>query len=90
MDRLGGTDPQPAYRRIYNPALHQERHDPENAYVRRWVPELRPVPDRYVREPWRMPDEVQREAGCVVGADYPEPIVDHAEARRQALDRYRV
>jgi deoxyribodipyrimidine photolyase len=37
-----------------------------------------------------MPTEVQRKVGCVIGADYPEPIVDHAEARRQALERYRV
>ena len=37
-----GTDPQPAFRRIYNPARHQERYDPENAYVRRYVPELAP------------------------------------------------
>ena len=36
-----------------------------------------------------MPDEVQREAGCVIGVDYPEPIVDHAEARREAFERYR-
>ena len=85
-----GVDPQPAYRRIYNPALHQERHDPDNAYVRRWVPELAGVPDRYLREPATMPEEVQREVGCVIGTDYPRPIVDHAEARREALDRYRV
>jgi deoxyribodipyrimidine photolyase len=47
------------------------------------------VPNRYLGEPWTMPEEVQRAAGCVIGADYPEPIVDHAEARRAALDRYR-
>ena len=85
-----GTDPQPAFRRIYNPARHQERYDPENAYVLRYVPELAPVPERYLREPWTMPDEVQRESGCVIGDDYPAPIVDHRRAREEALDRYRV
>jgi len=85
-----GTDPQPAFRRIYNPARHQERYDPDNAYVLRYVPELEPVPDRYMREPWTMPDEVQREAGCVIGEDYPAPIVDHRVAREEALERYRV
>ena len=80
-----GTDPQPAFRRIYNPARHMERYDPDGDYVRRYVPELRDVPDEYLREPWTMPGEVQREAGCVIGEDYPEPIVDHAEARRAAL-----
>ena len=85
-----GTDPQPVFRRIYNPALHQQRYDPSNEYVRRYVPELAGVPDEYMREPWTMPDEVQRESGCVIGNDYPGPIVDHQQARRETLERYRV
>ena len=66
-----------------------ERHDPRGAYARRYVPELSEVAERYLREPWTMPDDVQREAGCMIGEHYPEPIVDHAEARREALARYR-
>jgi deoxyribodipyrimidine photo-lyase len=85
-----GVDPQPAFRRIYNPARHQERYDPRGEYVRRYVPELRDVPDKYLAEPWSMPEEVQAEAGCVIGEDYPGPMVDHAAARREALERYRV
>jgi deoxyribodipyrimidine photo-lyase len=65
-----------------------ERHDPDGDYVRRYVRELRDVPDEYVREPWKMPREVQQTAGCVIGEDYPKPIVDHAEARKRALERY--
>jgi deoxyribodipyrimidine photo-lyase len=84
-----GTDPQPVFRRIYSPARHQERFDPDNIYVRRYVPELRAVPDSYVREPWTMPAEVQHECGCVIGRDYPVPIVDHRQAREEALERYR-
>ena len=83
-----GVDPQPFFRRIYNPTLQMKRHDPEGRYVRRHVEELRAVPDEYLAEPWTMPDEVQQECGCVIGRDYPEPIVDHAEARRAAFDRY--
>ena len=85
-----GVDPQPVYRRIYNPARHQERYDPRNEYVLRYVPELAPVPEKYMREPWRMPDEVQRDCGCVIGEHYPAPIVDHKLAREEALARYRV
>ena len=85
-----GVDPQPFFRRIYNPARHMERFDPEGRYVRRYVPELQPVPDRYLPEPWTMPDEVQAECGCVIGRDYPEPVVDHREAREEAFERYRV
>jgi deoxyribodipyrimidine photo-lyase len=85
-----GVDPQPFFRRMYNPARHMERYDPGGAYVRRYVPELREVPDRWLAEPWTMPEDVQRDAGCVIGVDYPEPIVDHREARQEAFARYRV
>ncbi len=85
-----GVDPQPAFRRIFNPARQQERFDPDGDYVRRYVPELSRVPDNYLSEPWTMPDEVQERVGCRIGHEYPAPIVDHAQARREALDRYRV
>ncbi|MBA2792791.1 MAG: deoxyribodipyrimidine photo-lyase [Thermoleophilaceae bacterium] len=85
-----GMDPQPAFKRIFNPALHQERFDPRGKYVRRYVPELNDVPDSYLGEPWEMPPDVQREVGCVIGVDYPEPVVDHKAARQDALERYRV
>jgi deoxyribodipyrimidine photo-lyase len=84
-----GVDPQPAFRRIYNPSLQQERFDPGGRYVRRYVPELARVPGEYLAEPWRMPPEVQEQAGCRIGRDYPGPIVDHKAARQAALDRYR-
>jgi deoxyribodipyrimidine photo-lyase len=85
-----GTDPAPVYRRIYNPARQLDSYDPDGRYVRRYVPELERVPRKFLGEPWKMPQELQREVGCVIGEDYPEPIVDHAEARRAALERYRV
>lgn len=84
-----GVDPAPAFRRILNPALQQRRHDPDGAYVRRWVPELAGVPDELLAEPWRMSEQQQRAAGCRIGADYPAPVVDHAQERRRALERYR-
>jgi deoxyribodipyrimidine photo-lyase len=84
-----GVDPQPPYRRIYNPARHRKRFDPSGAYVRRFVPELRAVPDEYLDEPSRMPPEVQEQAGCLLDRDYPSPIVDHLAARREALERFR-
>jgi deoxyribodipyrimidine photo-lyase len=83
-----GVDTQPPSRRILNPIVQQQRFDPEGAYVRAYVRELRQVPDEHLAEPWKMPEELQREAGCVIGVDYPKPIVDHAQARREALERY--
>ena len=83
-----GSDPQPVGRRLLSPTRQQERFDPEGTYVRRWVPELRRVPDAFLTEPWRMPYYLAVECGCVIGIDYPPPIVDHATARREALERY--
>ncbi len=83
-----GTDAAP-YFRILNPTRQGTRFDPDGAYVRRFVPELRDVPDRFVHEPWRMGDEEQRAAGCRIGRDYPAPRVDHLARRALILERYR-
>jgi deoxyribodipyrimidine photo-lyase len=73
---------------MLNPTLQQLRFDPDGTYVRAYVTELSPVPDEYLAEPWKMPDELQRDVGCVIGVHYPQPIVDHAQARLEALERY--
>ncbi|MGN6870777.1 MAG: cryptochrome/photolyase family protein [Solirubrobacteraceae bacterium] len=44
-----GVDPQPAFRRLFNPARQQERFDPDGAYVDRYVPELRNNGDKYIK-----------------------------------------
>lgn len=84
-----GSDPAPPARRILNPTLQAERFDPDGEYIARYVPELANVPARYRRQPWLMPEALQRECGCVIGRDYPPPIVDHRAARERALARYR-
>lgn len=83
-----GVDPQPVFRRLYNPTLHQQRYDPSGNYVRRYLPQLRRVPQHYLAEPWTMPASVQHEAGCVLDVDYPRPIIDLRAARENALQRY--
>ena len=85
-----GVDPAPAFQRMFNPTRQLQRFDPGGAYVREYVPELRTVPDEHLAEPWTMDTATQERCGCRIGTDYPEPIVDHAQARREALDRYRV
>jgi len=84
-----GVDPAPYFRRMFNPVLQQQRFDPRGVYVRRWVPELADVPDAHLAEPWAMSAEQQQAAGCVIGREYPEPVVDHTAERRVALERYR-
>lgn len=84
-----GVDPAPVYRRLYNPSSQRDKFDPSGAYIRRYIPELKNVPDKYLSEPWTMPDDAQQEAGCIIGKDYPAPIVDHKQARLYALERFR-
>jgi deoxyribodipyrimidine photo-lyase len=84
-----GVDPAPYFRRIFNPVLQQQKFDPDGDYVRRWVPELRAVPAARLAEPWTMSAGEQEAAGCVIGRDYPAPIVVHADERRRAIERYR-
>jgi deoxyribodipyrimidine photo-lyase len=83
-----GVDPQPVSRRILSPSRQQERFDPSGAYVRRWVPELADVPAPRLTEPWTMSDAEQQLSGCVIGVDYPAPIVDRQQARAAALQRF--
>ncbi len=79
-----GCDAQP-YFRVFNPVTQGKKFDPEGAYVRRWVPELAELPTRFVHAPWTAPAAVLEKAGLRLGIDYPEPIVDHAEARARFL-----
>ena len=78
-----GTDAAP-YFRVFNPVLQGKKHNPDGAWVRRWVPEIGRVPDQFVQQPWKMALEAQRRAGCVIGRGYPLPIVDHTIARQRA------
>ena len=82
-----GTDAAP-YFRVLNPILQAKRFDPNGDYVRRYIPQLRNVPAKWIFEPWRMSAAEQQAAGCVIGRDYPAPIVDHAAARVRAIARY--
>jgi deoxyribodipyrimidine photo-lyase len=83
-----GTDAAP-YFRIFNPVLQGMKFDPKGAYVRRYVPELASVPDKFIHEPWKMSAAQQEQFGCMLGRDYPAPIVDHGQARERVLAAYK-
>lgn len=73
--------------RIYSPAKQVKDHDPSGQFIRKWVPELEEVPDKYLAEPHLMPPALQLMVGCRIGKDYPKPIVDHVTAYQYAKDR---
>ena len=83
-----GTDAAP-YFRIFNPVLQGRKFDPMGDYVRRWVPELARLPVKHVQEPWKAGLDEQKAANVIIGDDYPEPIVNHGDARDLALATYR-
>jgi deoxyribodipyrimidine photo-lyase len=82
-----GADAAPYYR-IFNPVLQSERFDPDCRYLRQWIPELKALPDKWLRRPWEAPAEVLRAAGVELGRTYPRPVVDLRESRDQALAGY--
>jgi deoxyribodipyrimidine photo-lyase len=73
--------------RIYNPVKQSLDHDPHGAFIRRFVPELAPVPDSFIHQPWLMPGQMQAQVGVRIGRGYPAPVVDHEEAARAAKQR---
>ncbi len=73
--------------RIYNPIKQGEEHDPQGDFVKERLPALRRVPPEMVHAPWRMTPAMQEAFGCVIGKDYPAPIVDHRRAYHRARDR---
>jgi len=82
-----GCDAQP-YFRIFNPVTQSEKFDPKGQFIRKYLPVLAEMPDRYVHAPWTAPDEVLAAAGVRLGENYPRPIVQHSVARMEALERY--
>ncbi len=82
-----GADASP-YFRIFNPVLQAKRFDPQRDYIRRWVPELSALSNRWIHQPWAAPSEELVKAGINLGKTYPRPVVDLKESRGQALAGY--
>lgn len=72
--------------RIYNPIKNSEEHDPEGLFIKQWVPELVHVPATLIHEPYKLTSIEQQLYGCIIGKDYPAPIVDVETTRKAASD----
>lgn len=82
-----GADAAP-YFRIFNPITQSQKFDETGDYLRRWVPELAKLDNKWIHEPWNAPEGVLTKAGVVLGKTYPKPIVDHKMARERALKAF--
>ncbi len=82
-----GADAAP-YFRIFNPILQGEKFDKEGNYVKKWVPELKNVPNKFIHKPWEMELKYQEAIKTIIGKNYPGPIVIHEKARAAALEAF--
>jgi cryptochrome len=73
------------YFRCYSPVAFGKKTDKNGDYIRKWLPQLRKYPKKYIYEPWTAPLAVQKEAGCIIGTDYPNPIVEHREVSKRNM-----
>ncbi len=79
-----GADAAP-YFRIFNPILQGEKFDKEGEYVKKWIPELKSIPKKFIHKPWELKDE----RNFKLGKNYPFPIVVHEKARSKALNAFK-
>ena len=84
-----GCDAQP-YFRIFNPVTQSEKFDAAGRFIRRYLPQLKALGDKEIHAPWLVPRMLMEQKGITLGADYPEPLVQHDVARKETLARYGV
>jgi deoxyribodipyrimidine photo-lyase len=83
-----GVDAAP-YFRIFNPITQGEKFDSDGYYTRKFVPELEKLPSKYLFKPWEAPEKILKDAGIILGVNYPKPIVDLKSSRERALSAYK-
>jgi deoxyribodipyrimidine photo-lyase len=84
-----GCDAQP-YFRIFNPITQSEKFDAEGKFIKKYLPQLSKLSKKTIHAPWLGSDIELDLAGVRLGRDYPPPIVQHDEARKNTLIRYAV
>ncbi|UTW44341.1 deoxyribodipyrimidine photo-lyase [bacterium SCSIO 12696] len=83
-----GADAAP-YFRIFNPVTQGQKFDPDGSYVRRYIPEIASLPDKYLFSPWEAPEQVLLDAKINLGTTYPKPVVDLKQSRVEALEAFK-
>lgn len=71
------------YNRVYSPISFGKKYDPNGDFIRHFLPVLKDIPKQYIYEPWTAPISIQTEAKCIIGKDYPKPVVSHDTASKE-------
>ncbi len=74
--------------RLFNPILQSQKHDKHGDFIKKWLPQLKDLPKEHIHTPWKMNPEEQKKYNCILGKDYPEPIVDYEIATTIAKTYY--
>ncbi|XP_028042985.1 cryptochrome-1 [Bombyx mandarina] len=75
------------YFRVYSPVAFGQKTDKEGVYIKKYVPELKKYPREYIYEPWKAPQSIQRNAGCIIGEHYPKRIVNHDTIHKENIQK---
>ena len=75
------------YYRVYSPVAFGKKSDPEGKFIKHYLPQLKHFPKEYIYEPWKAPLEDQKKYKCIIGQDYPYPIVDHEKMKDKNIQR---
>ena len=78
------------YLQIYSPVTFLKQYDPTGKFVRKYIPELKNMPNKYIFTPWKAPLNLQQEVGCLIGRKYPLPIIDHLKYQKEAEKKHKV
>ena len=82
-----GADAAP-YFRIFNPVMQGQKFDPDGRYTKKYIPELKDMPNKYLFNPWEAPKDVLDSANVKLGENYPKPIVEIGSSRQKALEAF--
>lgn len=71
----------------YCPVKFGRKADPNGDYIRKYIPALKNFPTKYIHEPWVASEAIQKTSKCIIGKDYPLPMINHVVASRNNMER---
>ena len=83
-----GSDAAPFFR-IFNPISQGQKFDKDAVYIRKYIPEIAKLPNKFIFTPWEADEITLKGANINLGVNYPFPIVDYNLSRKKALEAFK-